>query len=128
MSGDDWPDEWAGPPTTSDDARRRVDDLLYALADKRRRDLVYHLDAVEITDLETLAARLAATRESVPVDAVPADVRERVQVDLRHNHLPKLENAGVIEFDARSEVVRCRNFPPTFERFVEACRDVEARK
>lgn len=128
MRGDDWPDEWAAPPTTSDDTRRRVDGLLHALADRRRRDLVYHLDAVEVTDVETLASKVAAVREGTEIDEVPQDVREQVHVNLLHNHLPKLEDAGVIEFDSRSETIRCRNFPPTLERFVDVCRDVEVQE
>nr|WP_121743792.1 hypothetical protein [Natronorubrum halophilum] len=31
---------------------------------------------------------------------------ERLLVDLQHNQLPKLEAAGLIEYDARTETVR----------------------
>lgn len=41
----------------------------------------------------------------------PADDRRRVEVALHHHELPKLEQVGVIEYDARSRTVRYRGHP-----------------
>ncbi|WP_231188993.1 hypothetical protein [Haladaptatus sp. DYF46] len=35
-----------------------------------------------------------------------AEHRERVRIGLFHNHLPRLADAGVLEYDQRSETVR----------------------
>ncbi len=36
---------------------------------------------------------------------------DAVRVTLQHNHLPKLDDAGMIDFDARSETIRYRSHP-----------------
>lgn len=36
----------------------------------------------------------------------PAERRKQVTIGLLHNHLPKLADAGVLEYDQRSETVR----------------------
>ena len=84
-------------------------DLLFELlADRRRRHILYCLtdqpDGVaEFTDL---------------VDAVvghepetDAGDRETIRTGLYHVHLPKLAEAGVIDYDTRSETVRYSRQP-----------------
>lgn len=126
MSGDDWPDEWEGPRISDEELRRRVDNLLSLLTEQRRRDVLYHLAVTEVTDVETLARNAAAMYEGVPVDEISPEIREQIQINLVHTDLPKLADAGAIEFDPRSEAIRCRNLPPVLGRLVEICRDIEA--
>ena len=38
--------------------------------------------------------------------ATSTEHRERVRIGLLHNHLPRLADAGVLEYDQRSETVR----------------------
>lgn len=125
MGGDDRPDEWQGPRSWDTETRRRLDELLSVLSERRRRDLLYHLVSTEVTDVKTLAQTLAALQECEPVDEVSPDVLEQVQMNLVHTDLPKLANAGAIEFDPRTEAVRSRELPPMIERLVENCRDIE---
>ena len=92
-----------------DDAVILSTDLLFELlADRRRRHILQCLtdqpDGVaEFTDL---------------VDAVvghepetDAGDRETVRTSLYHVHLPKLAEAGVIDYDTRSEAVRYSEHP-----------------
>jgi len=79
-------------------------DLLFELlADQQRRHILYCL-----TDQPDGVADFADL-----VDAVVAhepetdtDTRETIRTGLHHVHLPKLAEAGVIDYDTRSETVR----------------------
>ncbi len=69
------------------------------LSDRRRLRLIAHLScrSGEPVGLDALVDVVAA--------AEPTADRERVAISLAHVHLPKLEQAGLIEYDsARSEV------------------------
>lgn len=128
MSWDELPDDYGGTPTADPDTRRRIDDLLSLLADRRRRDLLYHLSETGVTDVETLASVVAAVEEGVPRDEVPTDVREHLEVTLTHTHLPKLSDVGAVEFDQRSGAVRYRELPPDLRSLVEPCYDIEVEE
>lgn len=69
------------------------------LGDHRRRALLYLLaegDA-QIHPVESLASQLARLEDTTDITDV--------SVELRHKHLPKLADTGIIEYDARSEAV-----------------------
>jgi hypothetical protein len=81
-----------------------------ALANQQCRVLVGHLadgdeDALVVTDLaDGLADRLADRLADQPADQFaddngPPDER-RLRVDLHHTHLPKLDDAGLLDYDA----------------------------
>lgn len=75
-----------------------LDTMLDALADQYRWRL--------------LAALLEHTPQHDDDTQVPADVhiededREALQIEMRHIHLPKLEQAGFIEWDREANVIR----------------------
>jgi DNA-binding transcriptional ArsR family regulator len=76
----------------------RIDRLLDALSHRRRRHALYELrgadGAVAVADL---------------ADAVAADLdaaRDRVAASLHHHHVPKLSDAGLVDYDDRSGDVR----------------------
>ncbi|WP_224333636.1 DUF7344 domain-containing protein [Haloprofundus halobius] len=126
MTDDELPDDWAAPPTADEGTRRRLDALLSLLADRRRRDLLYHLETVELTDVGTLAPKVASVSEGASIDDISPDVLQQVQIDLVHVQLPKLADIGAIEYDRRSEMIRCRTLPPMLGQLVDCCRDIEA--
>ncbi|MFB6106329.1 MAG: hypothetical protein ABEJ70_05085 [Halobacteriaceae archaeon] len=74
---------------------------VYALlADDRRRATIAVLaDASPPVDFETVADRVHARLGHDP------DRRSRVTIALRHDHLPKLDGAGLVVYDASSNVV-----------------------
>lgn len=84
----------------------RIDEILSLLADRhRRRGLcVLRNGGGRAMTLDTLASEIASA------DDVTAD-RATVETSLYHVHLPKLADAGVVEFDARSGDVRYRSVP-----------------
>lgn len=79
-----------------------LDALFEALADERRRYVLAYLDAGE-EDVATVPDLVDHVADEASVDD-----RERVSVALHHAHLPKLADAGLVEFDARDGFVRYR--------------------
>jgi len=79
---------------------------LTCLADERRREILAVLQQRE-TPLErrALAEEVAAAEQ----DATPATVSEqavdRVLLTLHHTHLPKLENAGCLQYDEQQNLI-----------------------
>lgn len=128
MSTDDRPEDWRSPRTPDADTRRRLDDVLSLLVDQRRRNLLYHLAATDVTDVDTLAPKVAAVDEDVSPDEVPPEVQKQATVSLVHVHLPKLAEVGAIEFDRRSGAIRCRSLPPVLDQLAETCREIEAQE
>lgn len=68
-----------------------IDELFDVLADRSRRSVVAELVHDGPTDLESLAERLA--------DEVESMSRSDAEIRLVHNHLPRLEEAGVVSYD-----------------------------
>lgn len=82
------------------------DQWVHAIADERGRDI---LSALESQDEPFTRAELA--REIVPRDADGERQDEMVdsmEIQLHHVHLPRLEEAGLIEYDAAGDTVAYR--------------------
>ena len=74
------------------------------LSNQRRRYAVWACQELEPPiELGELAEQIAAWEHETTVEAVTAEQRRRVYTSLQQNHLPELENSGVIEFD-RGEI------------------------
>lgn len=110
-------------------------DLIFdLLSNRRRRYTLYYLheqpDDVatidEITDAvislqcadsstESTANPDVSTDDTTDSESDSEQRRLQVQTELQHTHLPKLEDAGVIEHDSRSDTVRYWNQPSLVE-------------
>lgn len=85
-----------------------ADAVLRSIDDERRRQILRHLidsddEAVSVDELVvamTDGAAAAPERERQPAD--------RTRTRLHHVHLPKLAQAGIVDYDARSGFVRYR--------------------
>lgn len=102
-----------------------LDALLEILSNEERRYLVEYL--IESSDeihsyedtLNYIARQVAIRRGEQPNT-------EDIEVALHHHHLPKLANAGVIEYDMRTETIQYQ----TTDRLEEAydrVRDLDHR-
>jgi hypothetical protein len=78
-----------------------TEDLLEAVADPRRRDLLEHLRGREggAVTVDRLADELCGR-------GAFHDDPDRLRVRLQHVHLPKLAATGVLSFDGRSGTAR----------------------
>lgn len=84
-----------------------VDRVFDSLANARRRYLCYAVLSGEERTLEGLAGLLAAWEHDVPEHAVTGRQRHRMCASLRHVHVPKLVEWGVVAVEEPSgRVVR----------------------
>jgi len=76
-------------------------DVIFELLKNRRRRevLKYLLDAEETVTLGELAEQIAAWENDTTVNALNSDQRKRVYVALYQTHLPKMDDAGIIDYD-----------------------------
>lgn len=97
-----------------------LDELHRALADDRRRLVLRHLATApdDVAVVDDLVDEIV-TRAELPVD------RDRVAVGLHHGVLPHLDEAGLVEYDARSRTVRYRETRQV-ERALDLFGDAEA--
>ncbi|ELY54716.1 MULTISPECIES: DUF7344 domain-containing protein [Natronococcus] len=94
------PDEIASVTDTDDDGRLSKDVIFELLKNRRRREvLTYLLEADETVTLGELAEQIAAWENDTSVNALSSDQRKRVYVALYQTHLPKMDDAGIVEYD-----------------------------
>lgn len=89
------------------------------LADRRRRTLVRTLDEVDTAlSIDELAERIADREYERPTGDDPRTVR----ISLAHNHLPRLEDHGVVSYDRDARTVSLR---PSGTALVDHLRRVD---
>ena len=86
-------------------------DLVFdILSSPRRRYMLYYLHrAGEPVSIQELSAQIAAWENDVPVDELTSQQQKRVYVSLYQTHIPKLEEAGIAEYDQEEGTVRLTN-------------------
>lgn len=102
-----------------------LDDVVATLANRRRRYALYHLREEEILDIDALARQVVAWEADRPAAAVSEDDVEKVLLEFQHSHLAMLRDAGCIEYDERTEVVRYREPPATLVELLDVLEDAE---
>lgn len=111
----------------SDGGLSALDRMLDAVREPRRRYALYYLQDTEPTDLDQLAHQVAAWETDQSPDEVDEALVEHVRADLYHNHLSKLDDYGIVEFDHRSKVIRFRKPSDEFLSLCSLCRSIENR-
>lgn len=106
MSSSDTSNEQSGTARLPESERNRL------LASERRRVLLDVIEDRSIpVDVETLAAAVGEV-EFGDGDLPPEQI-ERISITLHHNHLPRLAEAGVLDYDATSNHVASIRTLPT---------------
>jgi hypothetical protein len=99
----------------------RMEAACSLLAESERRFLLYQLADDRTANLEDLVTQVAAWELDTRPAAIDRDARQRVYVSLVHNHLPRLEDYDIIEYDLRSgDIVLAEGFDdvkPLLEQF-----------
>jgi DNA-binding transcriptional ArsR family regulator len=94
------PDEIASVAESDDGDRLSKDVIFELLKNRRRREVLsYLLEADETVTLGELAEQIAAWENDTDVNALSSDQRKRVYVALYQTHLPKMDDAGIVEYD-----------------------------
>ena len=96
------------------------DTLFGLLAEKRRRYALYALMGTDdgFADVETLADDVAMWEARADEVAITESLREEIAEELREEHLPCIDDADIVEYDERSDVVRYWQ-QPTLEEYLE---------
>jgi len=79
--------------------------LLELVSSPRRRTLLYNLKSqpIEKISLDQLVEEVHKTDRALPIRDAPS--REKVRIEFVHVHIPMLQEAGIIQYDADSEMV-----------------------
>ena len=86
-------------------------DRIRLLASSRRRAILEVVEDRSMpVDLDTLARAVGVAE--IGVDGLTEETVDRIAITLHHDHLPRLDDAGVLDYDAASNaVVAVRNLP-----------------
>lgn len=99
------------------------DDLFEILANRRRRYAIHYLQLKErAVELGTLAEQLAAWENVTPVEAVTSMERKCTYTSLQQRHLPKMDEAGFVEFDQRNGLVEPTDALSDLDVYTEVVR------
>jgi len=86
-----------------------LDDLFRALAASRRRAVCRYFESTgdDVADVADLVDFVVGEERGARTDD-PSEHRAEVAVGLHHVHLPRLDAAGLVEYDHRGGSVRYR--------------------
>ncbi|WP_135822790.1 DUF7344 domain-containing protein [Halostella litorea] len=90
----------------SDTSELSQDIVFDLLSSPRRRFVLYYLRREdEPVELRQLADEVAAWENDMRVEELTSQQRKRVYVSLYQTHVPKLDEAGIVEYDQDSGMV-----------------------
>lgn len=103
-------------PTTRSFARETIHTLL---SNRRRRYLLYHFLENDYGNVTEVALQIAAWEEDTSIADVSDELYQRIEISLAHNHLPRLADHDLIEYDARSGDIVVRDEYDHFRTVIE---------
>ncbi|MDG5760801.1 hypothetical protein QA600_15805 [Natronococcus sp. A-GB1] len=109
----------------------RMEAACSLLAESERRYLLYQLAETRRGNLEDVVSEIAAWERSED-GSIDSEDRQRVYVSLIHNHLPRLADYGIVDYDLRSgDIVLTEGFDdirPLLEQFKQTESEPEIRE
>jgi len=106
-------------PMVEEEPELSRDQMFDILSSSRRRYTLYYLrQQIEPVQLTDLAEELAAWENDTTVEELSSQARKRVYVSLYQTHAPKLQEAGLITYDADTGEIALREDAPEVEPFI----------
>ncbi|MDS0220965.1 hypothetical protein NDI54_06350 [Haloarcula sp. S1AR25-5A] len=105
----------------SDDELTR-DDLFHVLQCRRRRLVLKYLHEYpgdEPADMSDIAEHIAALEHDTTVDSLRSKQRQRVYIALYQSHLPKMDDAGVINYNQDRGLVEATALADSFDGYLD---------
>ncbi|WP_096390412.1 DUF7344 domain-containing protein [Halopenitus persicus] len=97
-----------------------TDAVFEVLYNRRRRDILRYLrDRDGSATASDLAEHIAAKENDVTVQQLSSSQRKRVYVGLYQNHLPMMDDIGVIEYEKNRGTVRLRECGTQLEPYLD---------
>ena len=86
-------------------------DVVFEILSSRRRRMVLYLlrQRGDTATVNELAEEIASLENDVPVEELTSQQQKRVYVSLYQTHLPKLDQTGIIDYDADEGMVELTN-------------------
>lgn len=93
-------------PQTTNTEHLSKEQVVGLLRHKQRRSIIRYFNqkTTDCTSVDDLVEYIVSSDSRSGTTST--EHRERVRIGLFHNHLPRLADAGVLEYDQRSETVR----------------------
>ncbi|WP_435180882.1 DUF7344 domain-containing protein [Halorussus sp. AFM4] len=103
----------------------RLDRYLRTLGDERRRHLLYYLSDNPSATVDELAREVAARDTDRATSAVSEEECDRMRAKLHHEHLPRLRDYGIVDYDERNRDVRLVDRSQVLLMLLQVCRFIE---
>lgn len=107
-------------------SRLATDQFYSALSASHRRRLLYYLSNAEESTVEELASVLSGWEVTRTGTMHTAADRSAIHIQLHHNHLPRLADAGLVDYDADAGTVRLAPLDPRVTEIIR--QSVEAER
>ncbi|MDQ2072851.1 hypothetical protein RBH20_09920 [Haloarcula sp. H-GB4] len=114
-------DESSSTDSQSDDELTR-DDLFHVLQCRRRRLVLKYLHehpGDDPADMSDIAEHIAALEHDTTVDSLRSKQRQRVYIALYQSHLPKMDDAGVIDYNQDRGLVEATALANSFNKYLD---------
>jgi hypothetical protein len=106
---------------TEETADLSLDDVFHILQTFRRREAIrYMLQAGDLVKMCDVAEHVAAKEHETTVKQLLSDERQRVYIPLYQSHLPKLDEAGIIDYDKPRGIVRPGECLEQFRQYLDS--------
>lgn len=106
--------------TSKRENRLSQDDLFSLLSNPRRRFILRHLDrSEEPIQLQDLATEVAAWENETEPENLTDKQRKRVYVSLYQTHIPRLEEAGIVDHDGNTGEIRLTDGDTDIGRYLD---------
>jgi hypothetical protein len=95
----------SGTHTRGDAQALSKDDVFEVFSNQRRRlvfDYLHRQDENNTVDISEISTHVASAELETPPERIKYDERKNVHTALHQFHLPKMDAAGIVEFDDRS--------------------------
>jgi hypothetical protein len=125
--GDRETDQGADAQQRNADAEELSLDVVFEiLKNERRRSVLRYLQSHEDrVVLGELAEHIAARENDTTVESLTAQQRKRVYVGLYQCHLPKMDDAGIVEFDRNRGIVELADNAEQLDEYLDTGADAD---
>ena len=98
-----------------------ADEIFHILQNDRRRAVLRYLQGrTEPVRMRDVAEQVAAWEHDTTVEGLSSTQRQRVYIPLYQSHLPKLDEAGIIDYQQSRGIVERKPLADRFDPYLDA--------
>lgn len=107
-------------PSTTSETEIPTDVVFKLLAHPQRRFVIHYLlRAGTAVPVSELVEQVAAWKANCPIDCLSDEDHKQAAIPLQHNHLSKLADAGVIQYDEDHQLVEVTSAAATLAPYLQ---------